>query len=228
MTWTLALTATANGVGAAVDTPDAAPRTVGYFPDVARAVRFAADEGGSRTPSRAVMIIPAGITEYDLKWFLGELVIAGIPAQQVQVRADYEILTTATDSRILLIDADRDIMVTPSGREPAAPSRATELAAESPTTVVLTGHPEEREKLDPEYDSLTPTILDWPQIALLALEHPSDLSLISPPEPGAEQPEEAAASTATPTAPAATRSTSTILLILLIAVAVVVAVAVLL
>ncbi|WIM72919.1 hypothetical protein QP028_03730 [Corynebacterium suedekumii] len=113
MTWTLALTATASGIGAAVDTPDAEPRTVGYFPDVARAVRFAADEAGSRTPDRAVMIIPAGITEYDLKWFLGELVIAGIPAQQVQVRADYEILTTATDSRVLLIDADRGILVTP-------------------------------------------------------------------------------------------------------------------
>jgi len=227
MTWTLALTATASGIGAAVDTPDAEPRTVGYFPDVARAVRFAADEAGSRTPDRAVMIIPAGITEYDLKWFLGELVIAGIPAQQVQVRADYEILTTATDSRVLLIDADRGILVTPSGREPAVPPRVVELAAgsgEGPATVVLTGHPAEREKLQPDYAELTPTILDWPQIALLALEHPSDLSLISPPEPGPDS----ETTPAPPTTGTTTRSTSTILLILLIAVAVVVAVAVLL
>lgn len=216
MTWTLALAVTPSGIGAAKTGAGSIPATTGYFPELDRAVGYSAGGESTRHPQKTVLVVEAGIPAQQLKWFLGELIIAGIPTDTVQVRSDLEVLATAFDSPVLLIDADRETMVPPSGTggEPLHAGRAGEIVADTGAKVLLVGHEDVRGTVLAAFRDLDPIVLDRSDVARLALENPVPGSLVSL-DPG-QDPVEAASR-------ATNRSVANYMMILVAALAVILA-----
>lgn len=181
MTWTLALAVTPSGIGAAKIGADDVPETTGYFPEMDRAVRFSAGGESTNSPEKTVLVVEAGIQPQQLRWFLGELIIGGVPAETVQVRNDVEVLTAAFDGPVLLVDADNETMVLPSGTggEPLHAGRAGEIVADTGAQLLLVGHEDVRGKMLAAFRDLGPVELDRPGVARLALENPVTGSLVS-------------------------------------------------
>lgn len=185
MTWTLALAATPTGIGAAKLGATGTPTSVGFFSDIDRAVRAAAQGESSKLPGHTVLITEVGIPSYELKWYLGELVIEKIPAREVQVRTDIEVLSTAYGSAVMLIDVDRDIMVPPpaTGGEPIHFGRASEIVDADPAVrPILIGHPDTRGGVVDAFADLAPEVIDRQDLARLALLHPTTESIVTIPE----------------------------------------------
>ncbi|RSZ61503.1 hypothetical protein EAH68_12610 [Corynebacterium hylobatis] len=158
MTWTLALAVSPTGNGTAKLGASGTPEITGYFPEIDRAVRFSSEGEDSRVPARTCLIIEEGLEPHALKWYLGELVIAGIPAQTVQVRSEVEVLSTAHGEPVEVI---------PQG----TPKKKGFLSVEEPVrdevTIIVPGRePEVRPRED---------------VALLALENPVAQSLVDIP-----------------------------------------------
>ncbi|QGU03964.1 hypothetical protein [Corynebacterium comes] len=181
MTWTLALAVTPSGIGAAKTGTSSVPETTGYFPELDRAVGFSAGGESTPTPEKTVLVVEVGIPSQQLKWFLGELIIAGIPTGTIQVRSDVEVLTTAFGGPVLLVDADRETMVPPSGTggEPLHAGRAGEIVEDTGTKVLLVGHEDVRGRTLTAFRDLDPVVLDRSDVARLALENPTTGSLLS-------------------------------------------------
>lgn len=157
MTWTLALAVSPTGNGTAKLGASGTPEITGYFPEIDRAVRFSSEGEDSRIPDRTCLIIEEGMEPHTLKWYLGELVIAGIPAQTVQVRSEAEVLTTAYGQPVEII--------------PQEPPKKGFLSVEEPVrdevTIIA---PDQEPEIRPRQD-----------IALLALENPVADSLVDIP-----------------------------------------------
>ncbi|GAB2499879.1 hypothetical protein CATRI_03210 [Corynebacterium atrinae] len=189
MTWTLALAATPTGIGAAKLGAAGSPHILGFFPEIDRAMRAAAQGEESKLPGHTVLISEVGIPPYELKWYLGELVIEKIPARDVQVRSDIEVLSTAYGAPVLLIDADRDIMVPPPATrgEPIHVGRASEIMEADPAIrPVLIGHPDTRGGVVEAFAELSPEVIDRQELARLALFHPTTESIVTIPESASE------------------------------------------
>ncbi|MDO5513290.1 hypothetical protein [Corynebacterium sp.] len=168
MTWTLALTATPLGLGAAKLGAAGTPEITGFFPEVDRAVRLSSEGEESRSPDRAVLVIETDLKDHELKWYLGELIIAGIPGHKVQVRTDVEVLSTAQGEQASLVEY------------PVAAPKKNLFGAQPdpvPTPVTVT-FPEAGEQS-----------FERVEVARLALEHPTTESLINVPPPS-ESPQE--------------------------------------
>ncbi|GAB3692978.1 hypothetical protein [Corynebacterium nasicanis] len=162
MTWTLALTATPLGLGAAKLGAAGTPEITGFFPEVDRAVRLSSEGEESRSPEKAILIVETDLKPHELKWYLGELIISGIPGHKVQVRTDVEVLSTAEGEQATLVEYPVE-----------APKKNLFGAQPEPVpTPVTVTFPTAGEKSYERVD-----------VAQLALEHPSSESLISVPEP---------------------------------------------
>ena len=162
MTWTLALTATPLGLGAAKIGAAGTPEITGFFPEVDRAVRLSSEGEETRSPDKAVLIVETDLKSHELKWDLGELIIAGIPGHKVQVRTDVEVLSTAEGEEATLVEYPVE-----------APKKNLFGAQPDPVpTPVTVTFPTAGEKSYERVD-----------VAKLALEHPSTESLVSVPEP---------------------------------------------
>ncbi|MDO5670913.1 MAG: hypothetical protein Q4G50_13060 [Corynebacterium sp.] len=162
MTWTLALTATPLGLGAAKLGSAGTPEITGFFPEVDRAVRLSSEGEETRSPEKAILIIESDLKPHELKWYLGELIIAGIPGHKVQVRTDVEVLSTASGEQASLVEyptaaPKKNLFGPQPDPEP------------TPVTVTFPSSGEQR------YDRV--------EVAKLALEHPTAESLIQVPEP---------------------------------------------
>ncbi|NLA56962.1 MAG: hypothetical protein GX859_11870 [Corynebacterium humireducens] len=103
MTWTLALTATPLGLGTAKLGASGVIEITGFYPEIDRAVSFSSEGEETRVPDKVVLIIESDLQPHELKWYLGELVIAGIPGHKVQVRNDVEVLSTALGEQATLV-----------------------------------------------------------------------------------------------------------------------------
>ncbi|RNE48715.1 hypothetical protein [Corynebacterium alimapuense] len=176
MTWSLGLAAIPSGVGAAVITPEEkTPRTIGFFQDVDRALRFCAPSKTEKVPESAVLVLHSGITDYDRKWYVGELIIAGIPVGAIHQRLEIEVFQSAFGENILQIDADHEKITTTSGSvEPFDAERVRALLAELPETtkLIVVGHEETRDGVIEALEDYEPMLLDRPEVAALALQYP--------------------------------------------------------
>lgn len=103
MTWTLALTATPLGLGTAKLGASGVIEITGFYPEIDRAVSFSSEGEETRLPDKAVLIIESDLQPHELKWYMGELIIAGIPGHKVQVRNDVEVLSTALGEQATLV-----------------------------------------------------------------------------------------------------------------------------
>ncbi len=158
MTWTLALTVTPLGLGAAKIGAAGAPEITGFFPEVDRAVRLSSEGERTRSPEKAVLVVETDLKPHELKWYLGETIIAGIPGHKVQVRTDVEVLSTAEGEQASLVtyptEAPKKNLFGPQPDPVPTPVTVT-----FPTTGEKTYSREE--------------------ISRLALEHPTEESLIT-------------------------------------------------
>ncbi|MDO5670914.1 MAG: hypothetical protein Q4G50_13065 [Corynebacterium sp.] len=165
-------------MGSAVD-----KHLMGAFPTLARAVHAAAQLGDG-APARIVLVHPSGMSVTDLGRVVGELAISGVTEDDVQLLTDVEVLQRLTGDRVLLIDADRDLLTTYPGRSGAFDAdRVAELVAKQPyeTTVALTGHPELRDRYHVAVRDYAPMIVERPALAALALQVPATTELSSTP-----------------------------------------------
>ena len=162
MTWTLALTATPLGLGAAKLGAAGTPEITGFYPEVDRAVRLSQDGEESRAPDKAVLVVETDLQPHELKWYLGELIVAGIPGHKVQVRTDVEVLSTAMGEQAELVSYPTE-----------APKRNFfgPQPDPVPTPVTVT------------FPTLGERSFDRTEVSRLALEHPTEDSLITVPEP---------------------------------------------
>lgn len=157
MTWTLALAVSPTGNGTAKLGASGSPEITGYFPEIDRAVRFSAEGETSRVPAQTCLIIEEGLEPHALKWYLGELVIAGIPAQTVQVRSEAEVLAAAYGQPVELIPQEK----------PKKGFLSVDEPVRDEVTIIVPGRePEIRPRED---------------VALLALENPVEHSLVDIP-----------------------------------------------
>lgn len=157
MTWTLALAVSPTGSGTAKLGASGTPEITGYFPEIDRAVRFSAEGEDSRVPAQTCLIVEEGLEPHALKWYLGELVIAGIPAQTVQVRSELEVLTAAYGEPVEMIPQEK----------PKKGFLSVEEPVRDELTIVVPGREQE---VRPRED-----------VALLALENPVTHSLVDIP-----------------------------------------------
>ena len=158
MTWTLALTATPLGLGAAKLGAAGLPEITGFFPEIDRAVRLSSEGEENRSPDKAVLIIESDLKPHELKWYLGEPIIAGIPGHKVQVREDVEVLSTALGEEASLVTY------------PTAAPKKNLFGAQPdpvPTPVTVT------------FPTLGEKSFERVDVAKLALEFPTEDSLIS-------------------------------------------------
>lgn len=183
MSWSLGLSLGPGGVGSAVGLSGGGVHLIGAFPTIARAVH-AATQAASGPAARVVLVHPAGLTVDELGRHLGDLALAGIDADGVQLRTDIEVLHAVTGHRVLLIDADRDLIVA----HPGSTSRfeadgLAALVAKQPhdTTVALTGHPETRDRYHVAVRDYAPLLVERPALAALVLQVPETTTLVSTP-----------------------------------------------
>lgn len=162
MTWTLALTATSLGFGAAKLGAAGTPQITGFYPEVDRALRFSAEGEETRLPDKAILVVESDLQQHELKWYLGELIIAGVPGHKVQVRTDVEVLSTAEGEQATLVEY-------PS---PAPKKNLFGTQPEPvPTPVTVT------------FPTAGDRSYERAEVAELALEHPTSDSLVSVAEP---------------------------------------------
>lgn len=183
MTWSLGLSVGPGGVGSAVGLSGGEVHLIGAFPTIARAVHAAA-EAGDGPPDRVVLVHPTGVTVGELGRHLGDLALAGVTDDDAQLRTDVEVLHALTGRRVLLIDADRDLIAGHPGKTgPFDADRLAALVAEQPceTTVALTGHPETRDRYHVAARDYAPMIVERPALAALALQVPATTGLVSTP-----------------------------------------------
>lgn len=182
MSWILSLSVASGGVGAAKLGAAGVPEKVGFFPTADRAMAFAASGESGGKPDAVRLLVPSTLNDQDLRWYLGEIVIAGVPAEKTHVRTIPDVLAEAYGGRPLLVDASwKKIVTADGGVQDLEAERISELHAEQPpgTTVILAGHPEEREKVHAATTELAPVLLEYPQIAALNLEQQAG----APPQP---------------------------------------------
>lgn len=180
--WELGLSYGDGGVGSAVTGP-AGVQLMGSFPSLARAVDVAA-RATEGPPQRVVLVHPANLPVSALGKVVGDLALAGIDDDDVQLLTDIEVVHRLTGHRALLIDADRDLLtVHPGLSEPFAADRVAALVAKQPfdTTVALTGHPENRDRYHVAVRDVAPMIIDRAAFAALALQVPTTTALSSTP-----------------------------------------------
>lgn len=173
MNWILSLSVASGGVGAAKLGAAGVPEKVGFFPTVDRAMAFAASGESGGKPDTVRLLVPGTLSDQDLRWYLGEIVIAGVPVEKTHVRTIPDVLAEAYGDRLLLVDTSwKKIVTADGGARDLEVTRISELHAEQPagTTVILAGHPEEREKVHAAATELAPVLLEYPQIAALNLE----------------------------------------------------------
>lgn len=172
MSWTLALSVASGGIGTARLGAAGSPESIGFFPDVDRAFAFASEGEATRVPDAVLLVVPTTLSSQNLKWYMGEVVIAVVPTDKVRVRTVPEVLTSVYGGQVIFADASwKELTTTVGDSEELKVARLNEITAECPeATVFLAGHPGEREKFTTE---AAPVLLDYPQIATLALEDPT-------------------------------------------------------
>lgn len=180
--WELGLSYGEGGVGCAI-TGAAGVQLMGSFPTLTRAVDVAA-RATDGAPQRVVLVHPANLPVARLGKVVGDLAVAGIDDDGVQLLTDIEVLHRLTGHRVLLIDADRDLITThPGGTEPFDAGRVVGFVAKQPfdTTVALTGHPENRDRHHVAVRDYAPMIVERAAFAALALQVPETTALSSTP-----------------------------------------------
>jgi hypothetical protein len=168
MGWSLGLSLGPGGVGSAVGLSGGGVHLIGVFPTI----------------TRAVLVHPVGLTIAELGRHLGDLALTGLDVDDVQLRTDVEVLHAVTGHRVLLIDADRDLIAAHPGRtSPFEVDRLAALVAKQPhdTTVALTGHPETRDRYHVAARDYAPLLVERPALAALALQIPAATTLVSTP-----------------------------------------------
>lgn len=180
--WELGLSYGEGGVGSAVAGASGV-EFMGSFPTLARAVDVAVrvSEGA---PQRVVLVHPADLPVTQLGRVVGDLALAGVTDDDVQLLTDVEVLHRLTGHRVLLIDADRDILTVHPGRsERVDAGRVAALVAQQPreTTVALTGHPENRDRYHAAVRDHGPLLVERAALAGLALQVPETTVLSSTP-----------------------------------------------
>ncbi|AJE32460.1 hypothetical protein B842_03035 [Corynebacterium humireducens NBRC 106098 = DSM 45392] len=180
--WELGLSYGDGGVGCAI-TGAAGVQLMGSFPTLARAVDVAA-RATDGAPQRVVLVHPADLPVTQLGRVVGDLALAGVTGDDVQLLTDVEVLHRLTGHRVLLIDADRDLLTVHPGRsERFDADRVAALVAKHPweTTVALTGHPENRDRYHVAVRDHGPMIVERAALAALALQVPATTALSSTP-----------------------------------------------
>lgn len=184
MTWSLGLTVGPGGFGSAIRGEYGEVHLLGVFPTITRAVNAGSLAAPDEPPEKIVLVHPAGIHANELGRHLGNLAIAGLDGQDIELRSDVEVLVAVTGNRVLLIDADLDLIAGHPGKTAAFdPDRLAELVARDPfsTTVALTGHPEVRDRYHVAARDYAPMLVERPALAALALGHPTTSALVSTP-----------------------------------------------
>lgn len=187
MEWALGLSTGPGGFGSAVSLRNGLSGTahlIGVFPTMARAVSAAAGAAPDGAPASVVLVHPSGIHADELGRHLGDLALAGVDGDDIELRSDVEVLTAVTGDRVLLIDADQDLLAGHPGKTaPFDTDRLAELVARDPfgTTVALTGHPEVRDSYHVAARDYAPLIVERPALAALALDNPTTSALVSTP-----------------------------------------------
>ncbi|NLA56961.1 MAG: hypothetical protein GX859_11865 [Corynebacterium humireducens] len=180
--WELGLSYGEGGVGCAI-TGAAGVQLMGSFPTLTRAVDVAA-RATDGAPQRVVLVHPADLPVSQLGKVVGDLALAGVTDDDVQLLTDVEVLHRLTGHRVLLIDADRDLLTVHPGRsERFDADRVAALVAKHPweTTVALTGHPENRDRYHVAVRDHGPMIVERAALAALALQVPATTALSSTP-----------------------------------------------
>lgn len=188
MNWALGLTSGPGGFGSAIQLESGGTHLIGVFDTIARAITAASLAAPDQPPSRAVLVHPSGVSAGELGRQVGDMVLAGIAAADIELRSDAEVLVAVTGNRVLLIDADRDIIAGHPGKTmPFDSDSLAELVARDPfsTTVALTGHPEVRDRYHVASRDYAPMIVERPALAALALSNPTTSALVSTPRTGA-------------------------------------------
>lgn len=183
MGWSLGLSLGPGGVGSAVGLTGGGVHLLGAFPTIPRAVH-AASQATSGSPDLVVLVHPAGLTVDELGRHLGDLALTGLDVGDVQLRTDVEVLHAVTGHRVLLVDADRDLIAAHPGRtSPFTADRLAALVAKLPhdTTVALTGHPEVRDRYHVAARDYAPLLVERPALAALTLQTPATSALVSTP-----------------------------------------------
>lgn len=183
MTWSLGLSLGPGGVGSAVGLTGGGVHLIGVFPTIARAVH-AASQASNGPPAKVVFVHPSGMTVRELGRHLGDLALAGVRDDDAQLRTDVEVLNALTGHRVLLVDADLDLIAGHPGKaEPFEADRLAALVAQQPhdTTVALTGHPESRDRYHVAARDYAPMLVERPALAALALQVPETTALVSTP-----------------------------------------------
>lgn len=178
MQWTLGLSVGVGAHGAAISLRPGEPgaaHLIGAFPTLTRAVSAAAAAAPEGPPERVVLVHPAGFTAADLGRELGALGGAGLEVEDIILRGDVEVLSATVRDRVVLIDADRDLLAGRLGR--TEHFDADRLAA----LVALTGHPELRDSYHVAARDFAPMVVERPALAALALDNPGGSGLASTP-----------------------------------------------
>lgn len=176
MSWTLALSVGSGGIGAAKLGAAGSPESVGFFPDVDRAFAFSSEGEATRVPEAALLVVPSTLSNHNLTWYLGEVIIAGVPGDLVKVRTIPEVLSARYGDRVFFADASWKEITAPDGRNTEfKPEQLERLLAEQETaaTVVLAGHPAERESFQQAVVELDPVLIEYPDLAAQALADPT-------------------------------------------------------
>lgn len=187
MSWTLALSVASGGIGAAKLGAAGSPESVGFFPDVDRAFAFSSEGEATRVPEAALLVVPSTLTNHNLKWYLGEIIIAGVPGGQVKVRTIPEVLSGRYGSHVFFADASWKEITAPDGRNTEfTPEQLERLLADdwADATVVLAGHPAEREAFQQAITELDPILIEYPDLAVQAVADPTAGTVLSSPKPG--------------------------------------------
>lgn len=187
MNWVLGLSVGVGAHGAAISLRPGEPggaHLIGAFPTLTRAVSAAAAAAPDGPPSRVVLVHPAGFTAADLGHELGALGVAGLEVEDILLCGDVEVLSATVRDRVVLIDADRDLITGRLGRtERFNADRLAALVAEDPfgTVVALTGHPDLRDRYHLAARDFAPMMVERPALAALALDNPGGSALASTP-----------------------------------------------
>lgn len=184
MTWVMGLTTGPGGFGSAFRLSGGRAHLLGVFPTAARAVSAASLAAPNEPPGHIVLVHPSGTSARELGQRIGELAVAGLDAADIELRSDVEVLVAVTGNRVLLIDADRDLIAGHPGKTaPFDTDRLAELVAKEPfaTTVALTGHPELRDQYHVAARDYAPMLVERPALAALALDNPTTSVLVSTP-----------------------------------------------
>lgn len=182
--WFLGLSVGPDGFGSAVQHEFGEAHLIGVFPTAARAVSAGALAAPDQPPAKVVFVHPSGMSAAELGRHMGDLAVAGLATENVELRSDAEVLTAVTGNRVLLVDADLNLIAAHPGKTVRfAATTLAELVAEDPfaTTVALTGHPEMRDSYHVAARDYAPMLVERPALAALALNNPTTSALVSTP-----------------------------------------------